>query len=239
MQRIVKNLTTTNIANTPIIRRSDLDFSDDGTNFRVFEYHGLPLSITVSNGIIYLAMRWDYINHYSSTKLEMKAPYDLFRKTESYKLTDKYNGTVKEFDLDELMKDCDKVIADIEKVNVEFENMEVDPNPIIDRLEYEISHAEINIYKYRSFPWWNAYRESSSPNYDINRFMDFYRYYNKKLEGARKVLKSITEGTMEKARLVELSIRLENYHYVHFSNDDFYKDEMNEMYDKYSKGEQA
>ena len=104
----ITNLKKAGFKHTP-----DLDFSDDGTNFKMFSYKGIPVSYAKSDDIYYIAVRLDY--------LDMR--YEEYSKLPSYRDGDEFNG------VDERRVDVDKLIETIKKLKVEMEEGQTVPEP--------------------------------------------------------------------------------------------------------------
>lgn len=110
----VKGLTVANIRNIEgLERREDLDFRDDGSTFRGFEYKGLPITQCRYNGECYLSIRYDYVDNAFT--------WEQWHEQPESKLAEEFNG-VKEFDLDKLVENCEKVAKAIETLNNEIRN---------------------------------------------------------------------------------------------------------------------
>ena len=100
-------------------RREDLDFRDDGTKFKAFEYeNGLVATYTKADGEYYLSLRVDYLDGLT---------FDEYSQMESYKLTDEFNG-VKQIDADKVTMNAIEIMEEyniiLEKVNKHVVDME-------------------------------------------------------------------------------------------------------------------
>ena len=217
------NLTGNNIKGTPIVRRPDWDFEDDGSNFRCFEYRGLRISVTTWDGELFLAIREEGLAQFPS--------HDWF-DTEEYKLTNKYNGIRDGFDLDELFSDCDKIIAKIEELNKAFKEEVIDWRPVYAKIEEEILQASTLAEKYKTIKWWNIPEKS----WDFREYTDYFRSFMRQIESAQKTLVAISSQTIEKRRLKEHVYSLKNYGYVcmKVNKDDFYIKHLDELLAKYN-----
>ena len=108
---MVKNLSKVIVKNYEGFNlREDLNFSDDGNNFRGFDYKGLPITTLRSNvdGCVYLSIRVDYLDN--------DFTYYDWMETEEYKLANEFNG-VREFDIDKLIENCERIIAKVNELN--------------------------------------------------------------------------------------------------------------------------
>lgn len=215
------NLTGNNIKGTPIVRRPDWDFEDDGSNFRCFEYRGLRISVTTYDGELFLHLNYDNLTHF---------PWEDWKDVEEYKLCDKYNGTREGFEMTELIADCDRVVDKIAEMNKAFDEEVLDTKPLIDRLASETAMVESDLWRFKkTFQWWNVTSE-----YELKRFIDYFRSYEKELKNIYKTMITINDHSMPKKRVKELIYRLEKYRYVCVKEDDFYKRELDEILTKYN-----
>lgn len=209
--KMVKNLTLANIKNIEgMIRREDLDFSDDGNKFRGFEYKGMPITTLRSEDITYLSIRWDYLdNEFTGNE---------WHKTEEYELCHKFNG-VSEFDIDELVENLEKVIVKVKELNDRVKDEEIDTTVIEQVLLNEIDMVEDIIEDFKeNFVWWEveAYK------------LSVYRATMESLEqqiskAKQKDFNSLSRK--EKKSLVEF---YENYGYVEFKKDSIFLTRMKE-----------
>lgn len=146
--KVVKGLTVSNISAYGIERAEQYDFSDDGSNFRGFIYKGLPMTQCKYDGIIYLCIRWDYLEGNLFTWNEWK-------ETEEYKLADAFNG-VAEFDMKDLIENLEKVLAKVNELN---ENAHVDEAELEEakrKLAADMSDvSEFVAYVKENLEWWN------------------------------------------------------------------------------------
>lgn len=215
------NLTGNNIKGTPIVRRPDWDFEDDGSNFRCFEYRGLRISVTTYDGELFLHLNYNNLTHF---------PWEDWKDVEEYKLCDKYNGTREGFEMTELIADCDRVVDKIAEMNKAFDEEVLDTKPLIDRLASEIAMVESDLWRFKkTFQWWNVTSE-----YELKRFIDYFRSYEKEMKNIYKTMITINDHSMSKKHVKELIYRLEKYHYVCVKEDDFYKRELDEILTKYN-----
>lgn len=97
-QITIRDLKKIGLKHTP-----ELDFGDDGNNFKMFTYHGIPVSYLKSDGDYYIAIRFDYIDGMT---------YDKYKTFGSYVNADEFNG-VGSVDLDKLKSNLDDALNDM------------------------------------------------------------------------------------------------------------------------------
>lgn len=164
-------------------RREDLDFSDDGNRFRGYEYRGLPITTLRSDNVTYLQIREDYMDNAFT--------HNEWRKTDEYNLCYKYNG-VSDFDLYELIRDCQKILAKIDEMNAAAENETVDLMPLKAQVMKEITLIEdICAEAKKTIAWWDL---SSNDFYHVKNAMD-------RLQGWRRLLIDIFNGKVTAKQL--------------------------------------
>lgn len=209
---IIKNLTARNCTALGIVRRADLDFEDDGNNFRGFDYKGLPITVLRSNEYdeIFLSIRNDYLDHLYTFK-EWNA-------NGGYALTDKFNP-ISEIDTDDLIATLEAVIALIDKLNHDAETATIDYDRIEKALNTEIAYAEESIELFKTkFNWYDA------GAYDLKRLIG----YSKSLEGRIKAVKTNIANlkTLRKDVTKHYIERLDEYGDIEFGKNDFYVSEL-------------
>lgn len=215
------NLTGNNIKGTPIVRRPDWDFEDDGSNFRCFEYRGLRISVSTYARELFLHLDYRPLANF---------PWEDWKGVEEYKLCDKYNGTREGFEMTELIADCDRLIDKIAEMNKAFDEEVIDIKPLLDRLANEVVMVESDLWRLkRDFQWWEV-----TSKYELANFIDYFHAYEKKLKNIYDTTVSIKNQSMPKKRVKELIYRLEKYHYVCVGEDDFYKKRLDEALTKYN-----
>ena len=202
--KMVKNLTLANIKNIEgMIRREDLDFSDDGNKFRGFEYKGMPITTLRSEDITYLSIRWDYLDNEFTNKE--------WHKTEEYELCHKFNG-VSEFDIDELVENLEKVIAKVKELNDRARDEEIDTTVVEQALLNEIAMVEDIIEDFKeNFIWWEV------EGYILNS----YRNMMKSLEQQISIAKQKDFNSLSRKEKKSLVEGYENYGYVEFRKDSY------------------
>ncbi len=96
-------ITVRDLKRAGLVHTPELDFSDDGTNFKMFTYKGVPVSYTKVHGDYYISIRFDYIDGLG---------YETYSKFPSYSLANDFNG-VDFVDMDELVKNLEAAAADL------------------------------------------------------------------------------------------------------------------------------
>lgn len=211
----IKNLSIANIKKIEgMVRREDLDFTDDGNRFRGFSYKGMPITTLRSDNVTYLCIRVDY--------LETEFTYTEWMKTEEWRLCDKFNG-VSEFDIDELIEILEKVIAKVKEMNVKASEEELDMTEVENTIANEIAYAEEAIKEFKdNFLWYNE------SHYRLKSLLDYLKYLDRNIEVAKSY--NFDSLSIQKKRMfVE---RLREYGYVCIAKDNFYIRELKEALNK-------
>lgn len=97
-----KEITVRDLKKAGLVHTPELDFSDDGTNFKMFSYKGIPVSYTKVHGDYYVAIRFDYIDG---------MVYSMYSEFDSYKNANEFNG-VETVDMDKLVENLEAAVAD-------------------------------------------------------------------------------------------------------------------------------
>lgn len=215
IMKMVKNLTLANIRNIDgMVRREDLDFTDDGNRFKGFEYKGMPITTLRANGKTYLAVRVDY--------LENSFTFNEWFATEEYKLCDEFNG-VSEFDLDKLIENLERIIAKADEMDAKAEAEDIDTTEVEQVLKSEIEYAEKAIADFKAnYDWFNA------DNYSLKNYV----HYAKNLQSNIDSAKAIDFTTLSRRQKAEFAQRLNECGYVKFHNDGFYIEQLKEAIGK-------
>lgn len=215
IMKMVKNLTLANIRNIDdMVRREDLDFTDDGNHFKGFAYKGMPITTLRADGETYLTVRVDYLKN-SFTYKEWFA-------TEEDKLCDEFNG-VSEFDLDKLIENLDRIIAKVDEMNAKAEAEDIDTTEVEQVLKSEIEYAEKVLVNFKAnYDWYNA---------NLHR-LNNYISYAKRLQSNIDSAKAINFATLSRRQKAEFTQRLKEYGYVSFRKNDFYIEQLNEAIGK-------
>lgn len=215
MAKMIKNLSVANIKKIEgMVRREDLDFSDDGNRFRGFEYKGMPITTLRSDETTYLCIRVDY--------LESEFTYKEWMATEEYHLCDEFNG-VYEFDVEKLIENLEKVIAKFNEMNAKATAEEIDMCDVENRITYEIEMAEEVIENFKkNFKWYEANA------YELKNLLG----YMKSLEKNVKRMKEKDFSSMSKYEKRRKNEMLNSCGYVEIKEDSFYIRELKEALNK-------
>lgn len=99
--------------NKDIIRRKDLDFTDDGTRFNFYSYKGtVGFHIARWRDMVFICIRPDY-THEVDNSLPI-IPYEQYKNWGSYNVADKYNGVKNyEVNVDDFIGNLELMFNDI------------------------------------------------------------------------------------------------------------------------------
>lgn len=203
-------------------RREDLDFRDDGTKFKAFEYtNGLIATYTKADGEYYLALRIDYLDGLT---------WDEYSKMDSYKLQDEFNG-VMDVDADKVTENAIKIMEEYNKVLAEVDKHEVDLERLVNAAEEELTLV---------------YRVLAESNIGIDDLEGFPEYELRRLRDYRKTIKSQVESLLSRLEAAEytkkelrnLEYRLDRCGYLTISEkDSYYIKEIRRIVSKVKVGE--
>lgn len=215
MAKMVKSLTVANIRNIEgMVRREDLDFTDDGNRFRGFSYKGMPITQCRSCGETYLSIRVSYLSN--------EFTYREWMDTKEFALCNEFNG-VSEIDLDKLIENLEKVIAKVKEMNEKASNEVIDTTDMEAKLIEEIKYAESIVEEFKAnFKWYDA------SSYELNSLIKYLKSTEKEIAYA----KSIDFSKMESKKVRWYRDIFKCYGYVKFKNNDFYIREMIEALGK-------
>ena len=223
--KAVKNLTLANIKGTNFVRHEELDFSDDGNRFKGYTYRGMPITTLYSDGMVYCAVRPDYIRYND-------VPFEMWHETEEYRLCDKYNGTSELIDLDDLANICDRVRAKLEELKAEMDSMDVSKQ--VEKIHAVLCREKVQltgfVSKAESFNWFNSYMLGKLSDYDMQNVKRYLINVKKELVQVENLLKMVEDGTMLKKDAI---------HYANFASrgfvvvsSRFYMDEIEKLMNK-------
>lgn len=164
------------------------NFSDDGNRFTMWMYKGIPFSQHRDSKYgTFISLRYDYLptlKEAGLTDLTMDAPWEMWSKTEAYKLGDKFNGGIEGFELEDLMSTIEKYREGIIEVNKQFAETSVNIEPLKLTLATEITEAKKILEESKAnFDWMNA------SDYAIKEFRNSYKYTEEKIATAYDALK--------------------------------------------------
>lgn len=208
-----------NLVNAGFTRRADLDFNDDCTSFRGYDYKGLPITYAKYKGDYFLSIRVDYLKN--------DFTYDDWCGTAAYRLCDEFNG-VTEVDVNKLIDNCEVVIKAINELNEKVNNEEVDITPIAEQLEKEIKMAEDVVDNFKNnFKWYDA------NEYELKLLLNYVKSSIKMIEGAKDLYQKIITQSLDNNDKRSLAQHFKNYRYVNIRVNDFYLTEMKNALNKY------
>lgn len=206
--KMIKNLNKNLVkADSRFHLREDLNFADDGSLFRGFDYKGLPIVTLREDGITYCSIRVSYLdNKFTSYEWD---------ETEESKLENKFIG-VDEIDLDKFIETCEKIIAKVNELNDKCENEILDMNKVLARLEYECLFIEMILNKAkRELKWWEL------DKWDFDCVKGHYNSLSMDYNRCVKLIESIKDGSMDKKKQRHCYKKLEKYGHI-----EVFKDEM-------------
>lgn len=165
----IKGLTKANIAKLGIELAPQLDFSDDGNNFRGFMYKDMPLSQCRANGECFLSIRVDY--------LENNFIWEEWRDAGGEELSDKFNG-VTEFDTEDLLNTLEEVIKLREELNSKYTApSERDWERLEERIHNEVLAAQSFLDEAKkTIAWWELSK------YQFNHITDAIKSMTNRIE---------------------------------------------------------
>ena len=149
VMNMIKNLSKNVVKKYPDFHlREDLNFVDDGSHFRGFDYKGLPITTLRTEDTTYCDIRVDYLRGNEFTWTE-------WFEAGGYELTNEFNG-VSEIDLDKLIENCEKCLALVDELNEKARTEELDMSNVIHRLVDEQQMlANFIEYAKKNLNWWN------------------------------------------------------------------------------------
>ena len=204
---MIKNLSKTLVKKDSRFKtREDLDHRDDGSQYRGFEYKGLPILTCREGGITYCDIRIDYLHN--------NFTWDEWRETEEYHLADAFCG-VEEIDLDVLIDNCEKVLAKVNELNEKCSKEELDMTGVVERLKYEKKMLEdVTNEAKTSVRWWEL------EVWDL-------RYVKNAYEGAVRRIEEITRLISD---IEKLDIKTKRHYYQSLEKEGCVKVKDNDYY---------
>lgn len=207
MAKMIKNLNKNLMKKDSRFQtREDLDFRDDGLQYRGYEYKGLPITTCRHGGETFCDIRVDYL-HNNFTWKE-------WSETEEYHLADAFCG-VEEIDLDMLIDYCEKILVKVEELNEKAAKEELDLSGVINRLKYEKKMLDEVIEEAKtSVKWW---------------VLDVWdlKYVKNAFDGA---VRSVDEIARLISDIEKLDIKQKRYHYQRFEEGGYVKVKENDYY---------
>lgn len=187
---MIKSVTENRIKNIEgFVYLPQYNFSDDGNRFTMWMYKGIPFSQHRSSEYgTFICLRYDYLPTMKKaglTDITMDAPWEMWSKTEAYKLGDKFNGGIEGFELEDLMNTIEEYREGIIAVNKKFAEASIDVESLKKAIANEIAEAKKILEDSKAnFDWMNA------SDYAIREFRSSYRVIEKKIATAYDVLKT-------------------------------------------------
>ena len=179
------------------IRRKDLDFSDDGLRYYMYEYEGILVSKAIEDNFIYIYVK-------ASQLLDvLDITYYDYNKTEWYKLCDEFNG-VKEVNIEKLKENILKIKEGMEETKIKIANEVLDWKAYDKRADEEIELIN-NFIKEHSRIEINFLDRDS---YKYNKLNDTFYYFEKLTDYVEKL------KTCKKTHDRYGYKRFEQYHYI-------------------------
>ena len=210
-----KEFTMRDLLKIGAVRREDLDFIDDGNNFRGYEIEGLPISYSKSNGIYYLSLRIDYLEGLN---------FDEYGKMETYKLQDEFNG-VENVDANKVKENAIAIIKEYNEILNSLKDYKVDIDKLVLQLRDEQDYIDSFLDLYRSI---SLDRLEQVSSYDISRLKD----YRKSLRNyVRPILEKLENGELSERALRSMDYMLKEKGYIKFNknNECFYMESIRKI----------
>lgn len=204
-----------NLVHAGFIRRTDMDFSDDGSRFIGYEYNGVPITYCKDGDMCYISIDKSDLGDQMFT-------WDDWRTTEEAALEDEFNGvTTEEVDLEKLKSNCMAVLKKFNEMNSAVKNEKVDPEPVISQLREEIDMANKFAEEFKNkFEWYKC------TSYELSRAYDYFNSLLRNIKSMENMLVNLISGKTDIRRLREMKQHLEKYGYVELKSEDFYITEL-------------
>ena len=186
---MIKSVTENRIKNIEdFVYLPQYNFTDDGNRFTMWMYKGIPFSQHRDSEYgTFICLRYDYLptmKEAGLTDITMDAPWEVWSKTEAYKLGNKFNGEIEGFELEDLMNTIEKYREGIIAVNKQFAEVEINLEPLEKAITNEIAEAKKILEDSKAnFDWIHA------SCYAIGEFRSGYKTIEKKIATAYDVLK--------------------------------------------------
>ena len=202
MAKMIKNLSK-NVVNkdSRFHLREDLDFTDDGSKFRGFDYNGMPITTLREGGFTYLSIRVDYLDTFFTIEDWME--------TEEYKLCDEFN-CVEEINLDKLIDNCERIIAKVKELDDMRKNQTYETKEIINQLLEEKRMALSVLEEAKtSVKWWKL------DKIDLNYVKDAFNGLSGDISIIEDLINKIENHSLNKRKLI--------YYYINMKRDGYIK----------------
>ena len=180
----MKKLERINLTSFGFTRREDLDFSDDGTKFRCYEFNTMRISLARACGDIFISC------HSFATEPELELQYNEYSKLEHYKKLDVLNGVseVYEEDIIELKNAITAYVAEYNELAAKLAS----ENPTMQELERacdEIVRQRINELDEINERFTPAVLDLS--DYDLKQFKYWYNSLKREIDEYKAKAKRI------------------------------------------------
>ena len=179
--KMIKNLTAQTVKNIPgFTRMEEMDYEGSYNTIRFFDYKGMKLTATSSDGYVYISF---LVGSIFDEEEKWFTGYD-WGQTEASKMVHDFVG-VKEFDLDKLIETCEKIIADAKELNESIEH-EMDMEPVFERIDFEKAYLEgVLEQAERKVCWWKA------DSYHLKKAKDGYDRIKREIENLEELKEEI------------------------------------------------
>lgn len=194
-----------NLVSNGFIRRKDLDFTDDGSSFRGYEYAGMPITYCKYEDQYYISIRVDYLKN--------SFVWKDWRNTDEYMLEDEFNGT-SNVDVEKLKANCVAIAKKVKELNEKVENEVIDTKPLKKQLEKEIAYGKkiVDDFK-KNYKW---YEQS---NWNLTQAVDYLRNAESQLKRAKTLYDTIDEISVYNLRIHLYSFN--EYGYIIIKENDY------------------
>lgn len=187
-------------------RREDLDFRDDGTKFKAFEYtNGLIATYTKGYGEYYLALRVDYIGD---------LVWEEYSQMDSYKLADEFNG-VTDIDADKVCQNAVEIMNEYKKVLEEVQNKEID----MARLFKQIDKEKIIVERLLEESNLTLDDLDKLDSYDVKRLREYRQNIKRDIDSK---IDYLVEERYTHTQLRQMEYRLDRCGYLVINMDGYY-----------------
>lgn len=162
------------------VRRPEMDFSDDGTRFKMYDYKGILFTYAYDADYVYISAtisrQGDFI-------------YDDYKDLEIHKLADEFNG-VSDVDIEKLKDNLEKIKVGVEELKVkvskyvpDFELLERAHESNLDYLRDTVKRVENGELK-----WWKL------SDYELTQAKKYYTYILNSLNSKRDFRKEFNSN---------------------------------------------
>lgn len=199
-----------NLVSAGFIRRKDLDFTDDGSSFRGYEYAGMPITYCKYRDQYYISIRVDYLKN--------SFTWQDWCNTDEYELHDEFNGT-SDVDVEKLKANCVAIAKKVKELNEKVENEVIDTKPLKEQLEKEIAYGKkiVDDFK-KNYKW---YEQS---NWNLTQAVDYLHHAESQLKRAETLHDTIDGISVYNLRTHFYSFK--EYGYIIIKENDYWFKEL-------------